>query len=157
LLIYGSVFLLLFTYILIGRIHFTRRIKIFTKEDTQIFAYYNGEKVAFCDPIEVQIRLEANNPDFQSNFKVLFDLVQLSKDAEAAKEIVKLGRLMFELPEPVWDEEKKVVVGLTTLGVIRVVMEYITWVGEQKKNIDDMPISLPVTETVADQLPTNVS
>ena len=114
---------------------------MFKQEDTHIYSYWNGERVAWVDPVEVQINLEAHDPDFQKNFKVLFDLVQTSNDANAAKEIVDLGRAMFNLKEPKWDEKEEKVVGLTTLGVMRIVLDYINWVSELKKNGEDTVIS----------------
>jgi penicillin V acylase-like amidase (Ntn superfamily) len=129
---------------------------LFKQEDTQIYSYWDGERVAFVDPIEVQINLEANDPNFQSNFKTLFDLVQISKDAEAAKEIVRLGRVMFNLKEPAWNEKEEKVVGLTSLGVMRIVLDYINWISDLKKNIDDTQMSIVSTDAPP-TFPMNVS
>jgi hypothetical protein len=131
---------------------------MFKAEEVKIYSYWDGEKVAWVDPIEVQINLEAQNPNFQADFKVLFDLVQISNDANAAKEIVRLGRIMFNLKEPRWDDEQQKVIGLTTLGVIRIVLDYINWLGDVKKNIEDMQISLPVMDSSQEEkLDMNVS
>jgi hypothetical protein len=130
---------------------------MFQPEETKIYSYWNGEKVAFVDPLEVQINLEANDPNFQSNFKTLFDLVQISKDAEAAKEIVKLGRVMFNLAEPRWDEKEQKVVGLTTLGVMRIVLDYINWVAEVKKNSEGTQTSADVTDPLESRSLTSAS
>lgn len=116
---------------------------MFTEEDTQIYKYWDGEKYAYTDPIEIQINLEANDPDFKSNFKVLFDLVQISKDKDAAKEIVKLGRAMFNIKDP--NESNGV--GLTSMGVMLIVMDFINWIDNLKKNIEDTPTSVLPTET----------
>jgi hypothetical protein len=129
---------------------------MFQPEEIAIYTYFDGVEVRWVDPIEVQINLESHDPDFAKNFKILFDLVQESHDADAAKEIVRLGRIMFKLPEPRWDAEQQKVVGLTTLGVMRVILDYINWSLELKKNIEDTPTSVPSTDSGQNQ-PTNVS
>ena len=77
--------------------------------------------------------------------------VQTSNDANAAKEIVDLGRAMFNLKEPKWDEKEEKVVGLTTLGVMRIVLDYINWVSELKKNGEDTVTSADVMDSGVDQ------
>jgi len=134
---------------------------MFSEKETQIYRYWNGctkdgkQVFQFVDPVEVQINLEEHDPNYQSNFKTLFDLVQISKDADAAKEIVDLGRIMFKLPEPFDDGER--VQGHTTLGVMRVVLDYINWMSDLKKNIDDTPTLLPLTGSEEEKLDMNVS
>ncbi len=133
---------------------------MYSEKETQIYRYWNGcwkdgkPVFQFVDPIEVQIHLEEHDPDYQANFKTLFDLIQISKDANAAKEIVDLGRIMFALPEPFDDGER--VQGLTTLGVMNVVLDYINWMSDLKKNIEDTPTSTPATESQENPT-TNVS
>jgi hypothetical protein len=134
---------------------------MFSPAETQIYRFWNGcwkdgkPTFGFVDPLEVQIRLETHDPNYQQSFKTLFDLIQISKDADAAKEIVELGRIMFNLPEPYDDGER--VQGCTTFGVMSVVLDYINWMNDLKKNIEDTPTGVSVMEAQEEPLPTNVS
>jgi hypothetical protein len=137
---------------------------MFSPKETQIYRFWNGEFdkegkpiYAFCDPLEVQVRLETHDPNYQQSFKTLFDMVQISKNSDAAKEIVDLGRIMFDLKEPYDDPVLERVQGHTTFGVMSIVLEYISWMNDLKKSIEDTPTGVSVMEAQEEPLPTNVS
>lgn len=128
---------------------------MYSEKETHIYRFWNGcfkdGKPVFqwVDPIEVQINLEEHDPNFATTIKTLFDLIQISNDANAAKDLVDLGRIMFKLPAAYDDGER--VQGHTTEGVMNIISDYIIWIGDIKKNIEDTPILPLVTESVEDQ------
>ncbi len=124
---------------------------MFKQEETEIYVYHNGEKVAWVDPIEIQIALEEFSPDWRQ----LFSAIQLN-DIEATKEVIRLSRLMFSLPDPHYDEAEQKVVGLTSQGAMNVLLDYVLWSENLKKSIDPMQTSLPPSES-QDLSVTNVS
>jgi hypothetical protein len=135
---------------------------MYSPAECQIYRYWDGTynndglpTYKGIDPIEVQIRLEEHDPNYQQSFKTLFDMVQISKDADAAKEIVDLGRIMFGLSEG-WDDGTRWQ-GHTTMGVMSVVLDYINWMSDLKKNIEDTPTIVPPTEVQETTSVTNVS
>lgn len=124
---------------------------MFDEQEVNIFVYWNGEKKAFVDPVDIQCNLESYPGG--DNIDQLFKAAELG-DANAIKEVVSIGRTMFALPEPRLDENDKLI-GLSSEGVCKLLLRFVEYTAELKKNIEDTPISVPSTDAQT-ELPTNV-
>ena len=129
---------------------------MFTKDEVKIFKYWDGEKYRCVDPIEIQINLEGH--EFGENLEELFKAVQAG-DVKALKDVIDIGRVMFDLKEMEYDEENDKTTGTSSQGVISIMVDFISYMDDLKKNIDDMQTFVPSMDTQPKgvTLPTNAS
>jgi len=124
---------------------FSRRKKLYKKDEIKIFTYHNGTEYVAADPIDIQIKMEGH--EFGENIQELFDAMQQG-DVKALKDVVDIGRVMFNIEKAKVDPETgELCSGLTSHGVMKVMSEFIVYMEELKKNIDDMQIGVPATES----------
>lgn len=116
-------------------------MKRFTVEETQIFTYYNGEKMVAIDPIDAAVKLQKEDFEWEHVGKLCE-----TGDVSAINDLVNHVRKIMGLSELVVDDEGKVVSGVSSTYVLEVLMELVKFMDGLKKNTEDSVITAPSTE-----------
>ena len=112
----------------------------FPESETKIFEYSNGDKIVGADPLDLHLRIEASDVDWEAELGSL----QGSDEQEAARAMQKLissARDIFKLPELERQNDGSYV-GVGGAKAFTVLMNYFVFINDLKKTPDDLLTSV---------------
>lgn len=118
----------------------------FSDEETKIFEYSNGDKIVGADPLDIHLRIESCEVDWEAELGTL----QGKDEKEAAKSmqvLIKSAREIFYLPELERQNDGSYV-GVGGGKAFQVLMKYFLFIADLKKKPDDTLTSVTPTEQV---------
>lgn len=115
---------------------------MFTKKERSIYKYYNGEKMIGCDPMLVQMRL-AKYTDWQNDIQLLKMANQESLGAY--DRLTSAAREAFNVKA--FKEVEDVQTGLLDQEVMELMVDFVNFVAETKKKLEEMQSKQSVGES----------
>lgn len=107
----------------------------FNDEETKIFEYSNGDKIVGADPLDIHLRIESCDVDWEAELGTL----QGKDEKEAARSmqvLIKSARDVFTLPELERQNDGSYI-GVGGAKAFQVLMKYFLFVADLKKKPDD--------------------